>query len=178
MHQSPHNALAQQRSSSGSSSKAQTSAACIHGCSASGIMPRTSTLAMLSSHLAATGKFGPSVMSVQMVTHMNGMPQSTAGHLGSGNGCPYCAGQCVCPHNSLAVNDRDVTTQWSHMNPDKPEDCTAHSNAQKVRHCHDCSKEWTATIANCTHNTLATGCPHCYKQKNKARKQRQPPVML
>ena len=93
------------------------------------------------------------------------------------SGCPYCAGQAVCPHNSLAVNDFVVAAQWSPANSDKPEDYTVGSKANKVWRCDGCGKEWTASITNRTKATHPTGCPHCAKQRKKAKRQRRPPVI-
>ena len=93
----------------------------------------------------------------------------------SSNGCPYCAGKAVCPHNSLAVNCPAVAAQWSATNADKPEDYTAGSGAHKVWRCGACDQEWTAVIR--TRTKLHTGCPHCYGQKRMTKRQKQPPVV-
>ena len=92
-----------------------------------------------------------------------------------GNGCPFCAGMDVCSHNSLAVNDPAVAAEWSDSNPDKPEHYTVSSHAKTLWRCDSCGSEWSASIISRTNQH--SGCPHCFHQKQKNRRQQQPPVM-
>ena len=86
----------------------------------------------------------------------------------SGAGCPFCSGHSVCPHNSLAVNERVVAAQWSDKNPDQPEAYTVSSGAKKVWRCHRCGNEWIAAIFSRTNSK--SGCPCCFHQKQRGTK--------
>ena len=90
------------------------------------------------------------------------------------SGCPFCSGKAACAHNSLAVMSPVVAAEWSDKNPDRPEEYTAGSGAKKVWHCAACGHDWTAIIKSRT--KAQRGCPHCFHQKPKGKKQQQPPV--
>jgi hypothetical protein len=80
-----------------------------------------------------------------------------------GHGCPYCAGNKVCPHNNLATSFPDLCYEWDHTrNLKSPHEYTYASNHQahwicKINPC-GCH-EWQATIASRT--CSGTGCPYC-----------------
>ena len=90
-------------------------------------------------------------------------------------GCPFCAGRAVCPHNSLAVYDPAIAAEWSDKTPDKPENISAFSHARRVWRCGVCGKEWVTFIASRTEQH--SGCPHCFDERCKAMRQKQPPVI-
>ena len=78
-----------------------------------------------------------------------------------GTGCPYCSGQKVCKHNSLATKAPEVVRYWHPQKnlPLSPETVTAQGEYRAHWICSACSHEWRTSV-----NTKAlcnSGCPHC-----------------
>ena len=77
-----------------------------------------------------------------------------------GSGCPYCVGQEVCKHNSLATKHPLVAAEWHPTsNAFSPQDVTASSGKSAVWQCRACSHVWTTPINNWVQQ--GQGCPHC-----------------
>ena len=77
-----------------------------------------------------------------------------------GRGCPFCAGQKVCPHNSLHGTAPEVAMDWdTAKNPGFPRDYTASSQHRADWLCDKCGHGWQAKIADRVRHR--TGCPHC-----------------
>ena len=65
-----------------------------------------------------------------------------------GTGCPFCSGQKVCQHNSLATKAPEVAHYW---HPDKnlplsPDTVTAHSKCRAHWLCPACKHEWQTSV--------------------------------
>jgi len=89
------------------------------------------------------------------------------------DGCPFCSGQRVCQHNSVATKAPDVAATWdSTANDGTPHDFTAASNCRKQWHCPVCGHKWLAHIHSRTRQK--SGCPECYNLKRARPKVRHP----
>ena len=82
---------------------------------------------------------------------------------GQGKGCPFCSGQKLCRHNSLATKAPEVTLYW---HPDKnfplsPSTITACSSYRAHWLCSACKHEWQATVNMKARRN--SGCPECAK---------------
>ncbi len=78
-----------------------------------------------------------------------------------GAGCPFCSGQAICQHNTLARKAPQVAQFWdAKMNhPLSPDQVTAFSNIRAHWKCSVCLHEWQALVAiKASHKT---GCPKC-----------------
>ena len=85
-----------------------------------------------------------------------------------GHGCPFCSGQKVCPHNSLASTAPQVAMDWdTAKNPDTPHDYTSHSKHQAHWLCKTCGHGWQTSIK--TRVKSGTGCPHCASTRQRRR---------
>ena len=84
-----------------------------------------------------------------------------------GSRCPYCTGQRVCVHNSLATIAPMVARFWNEdRNADTPEETLAGSHYRAEWRCPDCQFKWQAMVAGRVNNSF--GCPECsqlYKQQ-------------
>ena len=85
-----------------------------------------------------------------------------------GAGCPQCAGQKLCRHNSLATIAPKVALLWDNVK----NGCTADmvlAGSHKSCHwqCHSCQHEWTASPKSKVH--CGTGCPKCNYKFNARR---------
>ena len=79
-----------------------------------------------------------------------------------GSKCPYCHGNRVCQHSSLATTAPRQTQFWNHdKNAKTPEQVLAGSNLRAEWKCPICSHEWQAQVAQCARND--SGCPLCSK---------------
>ena len=86
-----------------------------------------------------------------------------------GCGCPYCSGQRLCQHNSLATKAPKVAAFWDN----KRNGCSAHevvATSNKMAHwrCPVCQHAWTARSTNRVRQ--GSGCPECFRHartKNK-----------
>ncbi len=79
-----------------------------------------------------------------------------------GSKCPYCHGNRVCQHSSLATTAPRQTQFWNHdKNAKTPEQVLAGSNLRAEWKCPICSHEWQAQVAQRARND--SGCPLCSK---------------
>lgn len=80
--------------------------------------------------------------------------------VGSGSGCPYCAGRFAIKEYNLLVYNSELASEWNYeRNKNKPEDYTPHTNKKVWWKCSKNPRhEWKATINN-RHN--GNNCPYC-----------------
>jgi len=81
-------------------------------------------------------------------------------------GCPYCSGRRVCPCNSFASKQPDLTKEWGKNNTLNPENVTEKSENMI---------EWKCSKAKCEHHvwkatpshrvSQRSGCPYCSNLK-------------
>lgn len=84
------------------------------------------------------------------------------------DGCPFCMGQRVCTHNSVATKAPEVAATWdSTANDGTPHDFTANSNVTKQWHCLVCGHRWLAKIGNRV--ASQSGCRKCARLKHAVR---------
>jgi hypothetical protein len=77
-----------------------------------------------------------------------------------GHKCPYCTGQTVCQHNSLATKAPNQLKYWNQgKNAKTPEQTLAGSNLRAEWKCPTCSHEWQAQVACRVQQD--SGCPRC-----------------
>lgn len=86
--------------------------------------------------------------------------ESRVADVSNGCRCPFCAGQRVCPDNSLVVKYPFVASQW---HPTKNDEIDITSVYYKARlkvwwRCH-LGHEWEAVVR--TRTVHACGCPYC-----------------
>lgn len=83
----------------------------------------------------------------------------------NGRGCPFCSGQALCPHNSLARKAPHLAKEWdTAKNPDSPGDYTFSSNQYAHWKCSQ-GHQWQALINNRSHTNY--GCPMCAKSRSR-----------
>ena len=80
-----------------------------------------------------------------------------------GWGCPFCSGNAVCQHNTLARKAPEVALFWDakknhSMSPDQ---VTVSSGMRAHWKCSACLHEWQAKVAGKARGK--TGCPKCAK---------------
>ena len=86
-------------------------------------------------------------------------PDSRSGRKGrQGRGCPFCASQKVCQHNSLPTKAPHLIPEWSEKNERSPHEFTVSSHKKAWWQC-KCGCQWEATIKSRT--GLGSGCPDC-----------------
>ncbi len=80
-----------------------------------------------------------------------------------GTGCPFCSGNAICQHNTLARKAPEVALFWDAKknHPISPDHVTFNSHMRAHWKCSACWHEWQATVANKTRGK--TGCPKCAK---------------
>jgi len=80
-----------------------------------------------------------------------------------GRGCPFCSGQAVCQHNTLARKAQKVALFWDAKknHPLSPDQVTVCSNTRAHWRCSACLHEWQASVLGKTRGK--TGCPKCAK---------------
>ncbi|DBA98647.1 TPA: hypothetical protein ACH3X1_014431 [Trebouxia sp. C0004] len=80
-----------------------------------------------------------------------------------GTGCPYCSGNKVCQHNTLARKAPQVAHFWDAKknHPLSPDQVTASSNIRAHWKCSVCLHEWQAPVM--VKGRMNTGCPKCAK---------------
>ena len=80
-----------------------------------------------------------------------------------GTGCPYCSGQQVCKHNSLATISPASVKYWHKQRnlPLTPDTVLAGSNARAHWLCSTCLHEWKCQIKVKVRRN--SGCPECAK---------------
>lgn len=81
----------------------------------------------------------------------------------SGCRCPFCAGQKVCPDNSLVVKYPFVANQWHPTKNDKIDIASIYYKARlKVWWVCRNGHEWKSKISN--RSSSLSGCPKCCKR--------------
>ncbi len=88
-------------------------------------------------------------------------------HRCSGSGCPYCAGRKVWRgFNDLETLAPYLAEEWNFEKnaPLLPSQVTVGSGKKVWWKCKTCGHEWKAVIHD---RKIGTGCPACYKKKNK-----------
>ena len=93
-----------------------------------------------------------------------------------GRACPYCGGNDVCQHNSLAIKDRTVAAQFSNKNPGTARDYTVSSHKVVVWNCQH-GHEWKASISSRTSRTSKKGCPDCFDIRNRSQPKKRHPFV-
>ncbi len=80
-----------------------------------------------------------------------------------GRGCPFCSGNAICQHNTLARNAPEVALFWDAKknHPLSPQQVTVSSNLRVHWKCSTCLHEWQASVY--TKVCGKTGCPKCAK---------------
>ncbi|KAA6421196.1 MAG: hypothetical protein FRX49_08895 [Trebouxia sp. A1-2] len=87
-----------------------------------------------------------------------------------GTKCPYCQGQSVCQHSSLATKAPRQAKFWNHdKNAKTPEQTLAGTNLRAEWKCPNCSHEWQAPVARRVQNDC--GCPRCSSKLKRITKQ-------
>ena len=90
-----------------------------------------------------------------------------------GTKCPYCQGNLVCQHNSLATKAARQTRYWNHdKNPKTPEQTIAGSGLRAEWKCPACSHEWQAQVASRV--LYDAGCPQCSRSDSIGNRSTQP----
>ena len=80
-----------------------------------------------------------------------------------GRGCPFCSGNNLCRHNSLARKVPEVAALWDDTKnfPLTPDQVTSGSNKRDHWKCRVCLNEWQAKVGvKVQHHTR---CPKCAK---------------
>ena len=82
-----------------------------------------------------------------------------------GRGCPFCSGNAICQHNTLARKAPEVALFWDaeKNRPLTPDQVTACSHMRRHWKCSACLHEWQAAVGRKVH--AKTGCPKCAKVK-------------
>ena len=88
-----------------------------------------------------------------------------------GSGCPFCANQKVCQHNSLPTKASHLVPEWSVANECSPHDFTVGSGQKAWWRC-KCGCEWEAAINSRT--SLGSGCPDCALARSGSSQKRHP----
>ncbi len=92
-----------------------------------------------------------------------------------GRGCPFCSGNAICQHNTLARKAPEVALFWDAKknHPLSADDVTVSSNMKAHWKCSDCLYEWQAPVVVKARGN--TGCPKCAKaHQRRAADQRHP----
>ncbi|DBA68600.1 TPA: hypothetical protein ACH3X2_013538 [Trebouxia sp. C0005] len=80
-----------------------------------------------------------------------------------GTGCPFCSGNAVCQHNTLARKAPEVALLWDAKKnlPMSPDHVTVSSGMRAHWKCSACLHEWQARVLSKV--CRQTGCPKCAK---------------
>ncbi len=80
-----------------------------------------------------------------------------------GRGCPFCSGNAVCQHNTLAKKAPEVTLFWdtTKNHPLTPDQVTVYSPMRAHWKCSACLHIWRAAVSAKARGK--TGCPKCAK---------------
>ena len=80
-----------------------------------------------------------------------------------GRGCPFCSGNAVCQHNTLARQAPEVALFWDAKKnyPVSPDQVTVSSGMRAHWKCSACLHEWQAPVV--MKARAKTGCPKCAK---------------
>ena len=78
-------------------------------------------------------------------------------------GCPFCSGNAICQHNTLARKAPEVALLWDAKknHPLSPDQLTVSSNMKAHWKCSACLHEWQAPVMMKARGK--TGCPKCAK---------------
>jgi len=78
-----------------------------------------------------------------------------------GTGCPFCSGQAICQHNTLATKAPQVALFWDAKknHPVSPDQVTVHSHMRAHWECSACLHEWQAAVTQKAREE--SGCPEC-----------------
>ncbi|DBA68586.1 TPA: hypothetical protein ACH3X2_013525 [Trebouxia sp. C0005] len=89
--------------------------------------------------------------------------QATVFNRTYGTGCPFCSGQAVCQHNTLAKNAPEVALFWDaeKNRPMSPDQVTVSSSMRAHWKCSACLHEWQTNVLNKVRGK--SGCPKCAK---------------
>ena len=99
-------------------------------------------------------------------------PDSRSGKKGrKGSGCPFCANQKVCQHNSLHTKAPHLVPEWSEKNERSPHGFTVKSNKKAWWQC-TCGCEWEAAIDD--RCGIGTRCPDCAAVRRGSKHKRHP----
>ena len=86
-------------------------------------------------------------------------------------GCPFCANQKICQHNSLHTKAPYLLPEWSEKNERSPHDFAFKSSMKAWWQC-ECACEWEARISDRTGH--GTGCPGCAAVRTGSNRTRHP----
>ncbi len=80
-----------------------------------------------------------------------------------GTGCPFCSGNAICQHNTLARKAPGVALFWDvkKNQPLSPDQVTVFSGIRTHWKCSVCLHEWQASVMAKTRGK--SGCPECAK---------------
>ena len=80
-----------------------------------------------------------------------------------GTGCPFCSGNAICQHNTLARKAPEVAMFWDTKknHPTSPDQVTVSSGMRAHWKCSACLYEWQASVQEKARNS--SGCPKCAK---------------
>ena len=80
-----------------------------------------------------------------------------------GTGCPFCSGNAICQHNTLAQKAPEAALFWDAKknHPVSPDQVTVFSNMRAHWKCNACLHEWQASVKDKAYGK--TGCPKCAK---------------
>ena len=89
--------------------------------------------------------------------------EATVLHRTYGRGCPFCSGNAICQHNTLARKAPEVALLWDAEKnyPLSPDQLTVSSGMRAHWKCSACLHEWQASVQNKVCGR--TGCPRCAK---------------
>ena len=78
-----------------------------------------------------------------------------------GSGCPFCSGNAICQHNTLARKAPEVALYWDAVKNNllSPDQLTVSSHMRVHWKCSVCLHEWQASVMHKAHGK--TGCPNC-----------------
>ncbi len=90
-----------------------------------------------------------------------------------GTGCPFCSGNAICQHNTLARKAPEVARFWNAKKNHllSPDQVTVSSHMRAHWRCSACLHEWQAPVAGKTRSE--SGCPKCAKT-NRGTRQKHP----
>jgi len=80
-----------------------------------------------------------------------------------GRGCPFCSGNAICQHNTLARKAPEVALFWDAKknHPLSPDQVTVSSNMRAHWKCSACLHEWQAAVMHKARDK--SKCPKCAK---------------